>query len=570
MKMEIFQGNPAASGKALGPSFRWELRTQKIPRYEVADLDKEITRILEATKLAYTELEGLAKVVSEQFSKEEGAIFGVHLMILGDKALRDRTIKEIHKGINAEFAWNEAINYFSNQLELIQDDTLKQRATDIRDVGERVLKHLSGKDGSDKLVLSKPVILVANDLTPSQTALLDKKFILAVCTAEGGSTSHSAILAKALGIPAVVGIGPNILLIPNESTILVDGYQGTVVVNPGKDSINKFDQEMTIIKSQDAVQKNAASNPAISLDGHPIEVFANVGSVAEATSALNYGAEGIGLLRTEFLYLDSNIPPTEEQQFKIYSEILDIMENRPVVVRTLDIGGDKPSPYLDLSVETNPFLGWRAIRLCLARPGFFKVQLRALLRASSGHQLRIMFPMIATLDEVRQAKQLLSEAKNELGDFEPGKIQVGIMVEIPSVSLLAEHFAAEVDFFSIGTNDLTQYTFAADRTNDKLAYLSDACHPAILRQIDHVVQVAHKAGIWVGLCGELAGDLEIIPILLGLGLDELSMAPPLIPGTKSAIRKLYESDARKLALSALELESAIAVRKLVRSINTDN
>jgi phosphoenolpyruvate-protein phosphotransferase len=408
---------------------------------------------------------------------------------------------------------------------------------------------------------------VARDLTPSDTARLDKTFVLGFCTAEGGPTSHTAILAKALGLPAVVGIGEAALSIPNQAPLLVNGTTGEVVVNPDRATRQLFEVEQQKDQELARVALAEAGRPAVTIDGRHVEIAANVGNPQDAETALEYGAEGIGLLRTEFLYLDRAMAPDEEEQLSAYNEILDSMGERPVIARTLDVGGDKELPYIDLGREANPFLGWRAIRMCLDQPDMFKIQLRALLRASPGHDLRIMFPMIATVKEVRDAHALLDEARREVqesGAETAPSIQVGIMVEVPSVVVMADQFAKEVDFFSIGTNDLTQYTMAAERTNDKVARLLDHCHPAILRQVKMVITAAHNAGIWVGLCGEMAGDPDAIPILLGLELDEFSMAPPRIPHAKAILRTWSMDDACELAAAALAMEDAFEVRALVR------
>ncbi|MCL4560724.1 MAG: phosphoenolpyruvate--protein phosphotransferase, partial [Chloroflexi bacterium] len=399
-----------------------------------------------------------------------------------------------------------------------------------------------------------------------QRPAMDKSKVLAFCTAGGGPTSHTAILAKAMGLPAVVGLGERLLEIPSGTQVLVDGTNGVVIANPTRADLQAFGSQRDQAKRLSQEELAHAVEPASTRDGKQVEVVANVGGAAEAASALNLGAEGIGLLRTEFLYLERDTAPDEEEQYAAYCAVLDAMETRPVVVRTLDVGGDKQLAYLDLGKEANPFLGWRAIRMCLDRPDFFKVQLRALLRSSPGHNLRIMLPMISTLDEVHQSRKLLAEARQEveaLGFQVAGSIQLGIMVEIPSVAVMADRFASQVDFFSIGTNDLTQYTFAAERTNEKVAHLGDAIHPAILRQINQVIDAAHASRIWVGVCGELAGDPQAIPILLGLGLDEFSMAPASIPHAKAVLRSWTYEQARLLAHRAMSLDSAQAVRKLV-------
>jgi phosphoenolpyruvate-protein phosphotransferase len=416
-------------------------------------------------------------------------------------------------------------------------------------------------------MLAEPSIVVARDLTPSDTARLDKTLVLGFCTAEGGPTSHTAIIARAIGVPAVVGIGEALLQLNLGVEVAMDGDRGEVTIRPGKSLRSDLLEKRKQAQARAQTALAAASEPAVSLDGVQVEVVANVGGVDDVRSALEHGAEGIGLLRTEFLYLGRNTAPDEVEQLKAYNAILDLMGERPVIVRTMDAGGDKELPYLDFGSEQNPFLGWRAIRMMLDRPELFKTQLRALLRASPGHDLRIMFPMVSTIAEVTRAREMLGEAREEVTaadhDVAPA-IQVGIMVEVPSVVVMAAEFTEVVDFFSIGTNDLTQYTMAADRTNERIAHLGDACHPAILRQIEAVIRAAHAGGIWVGLCGELAGDRDAIPILLGLELDEFSMAPAFIPRAKEIIRQWSVSHAKAMAAEALRLKRAEAVRSFIQ------
>jgi phosphoenolpyruvate-protein phosphotransferase len=396
---------------------------------------------------------------------------------------------------------------------------------------------------------------------------MNKKYVLAFCTAEGGPTSHTAILAKALGIPAVVSIGPEIMDVEAGTTLLVNGNNGEVVASPDMETESAFKAQSLKASAKSQAELAQAQAPAVTIDGKRFEVVANIGGLEDAQNALHYGAEGVGLFRTEFLFLQRTSSPGEAEQFKSYKDVLNALGNRPVVVRTIDAGGDKELSYLAQGQESNPFLGWRAIRLCLSQPELFKQQLRALLQAGVGHDLRIMFPMIATLNEVRQAKILLAEARQELLTQNlpvADQLQVGIMVEIPSAAVLAPQFAREVDFFSIGTNDLTQYTLAADRTNPKVAHLNDHCHPAVLQLIAQTAVAAHAAGIWVGVCGEMAGDAEALPLLVGIGIDELSMSPSLIPRAKSLIRRLTLNQTQNLVKNALDCDSAEAVRTLVR------
>jgi phosphoenolpyruvate-protein phosphotransferase len=559
-------GIPAAPGLAIGPTFRFQEVNLVFPRSRIEDVHAEWQRLEPALQAARKQLKDIQSKAERETGAEEASIFEAHLMFLDDPTLLNAVRQSItDDGINLEAAWMDAIEQNASLMEAMDDEYFRARSADIRDVGTRVLRNLMGIEEADLSSLRNPSIVIARDLTPSDTVRLERDLLLGFCTAEGGPTSHTAILAKALGIPAIVGCGKDLLKIENETILAIDGASGDVLADPDKGTQSEFRDRLHDAEIQAQADLSRAHEPAITPDGVQVEVVANVGNVDDAVLALQHGAEGIGLLRTEFLYLDRTSAPDEDEQLAAFTDIFSLMGDRPLVVRTLDVGGDKELPYLDLGKEANPFLGWRAIRMCLDEPDFFKVQLRALLRASPGHDLRIMFPMIATIDEVRRAKALLDEARSELnreGQPVAEEIQIGIMVEIPSVAVLADQFSKEVDFFSIGTNDLTQYTFAAERTNEKVASLTDPCHPAILRQIHSVIQAAHDQGIWVGLCGEMAGDPKAIPLLLGLGLDEFSMAPSLIPRAKSTIRAWPVEKARKISQQAMELENARDVRAL--------
>ncbi len=563
-----YKGIPASPGISIGPVFVYIKQEVIVPSHQVMDTDGEVKRLDNALSTARAQITDLFSKAETEVGGEEAAIFEAHALFLQDPTL----ITAVHEliegqGLNAEAAWMGAIEDNAVKLEALEDEYFSARSADIRDVGHRVLRILLGVAESDLTALTVPSIILARNLTPSDTIRLDKSLVLGFITAEGGPTSHTAILAKALGLPAVVGLGKEILTLENETPLLVDGERGEIVAHPDEATRQEFEARHQKAAVRAEAESKVAHEPAITQDGHTFEIVANIGSPQEASFALEQGAEGIGLLRTEFLYIDRNTAPDEEEQLAAYDEIMDVMEGRPVVVRTLDVGGDKELPYLNLGHEANPFLGWRAIRMCLDQPDFFKIQLRALLRASPGHDLRIMFPMIATLDEVRRARTLFEEARDEVeaaGHPIADQIQVGIMVEVPSVVVLADLFAREVDFFSIGTNDLTQYTMAAERTNEKVAHLSDACHPAILRQIKRILEAAHVEGIWVGLCGELAGDPDAVPILIGLGLDEFSMAPSSIPHAKAIIRNWSLVQAQQLAALVIDLDSAAAVRECVR------
>ncbi|MCW5876838.1 MAG: phosphoenolpyruvate--protein phosphotransferase [Anaerolineales bacterium] len=562
-----FQGIPASPGIALGPAQLIEKQGVQVEQRTVSDAEAELARLPGAIELAAAQLQQLKARAEVEAGAEEAAIFDAHKLLLQDPALSGMVATKVREEkLNVEAAWAAAIESFAAQMEALGDEYFRARATDIRDVGERVLRILAGADDYGAYELREAAIILARDLTPSDTIQLDKALVLGFCTAEGGPTSHAAILAKALGLPALVGAGEAVLHIPAGTRLILDADSGQLTANPDQVRFEASRRLQVHQAAQSAAYKEAALGPAVTLDGVQKEVVANIGGLEDARLALENGAEGVGLLRTEFIYLDRWTAPSEDEQYEIYKTIMELMGPRPVVARTLDVGGDKPIPYLDLGDEANPFLGWRAIRMCLDTPELFKTQLRALLRAGAGHDLRIMLPMVSTLDEVQRAKALVAEAAAEAqaAGHAVGECQLGIMVEVPAVAMLADLFAREVDFFSIGTNDLTQYSFAADRTNKKVAHLADPCHPAVLRQIARVIEAGREAGIWTGLCGEMGGDPDAAPLLLGLGLDEFSMAPALIPRAKAIIRKWSLAEAEALAQQALRLDSGAAVRELVQ------
>jgi len=566
---KFVRGVPASGGIAIGPVFLFKERNLDFVPHQVSDVSVEWSRLENALEKAREQLEEVQHNAQKKVGVEESAIFEAHALFLQDPDLLDTVRGILHScKENIEGPWRDGIEQYALQMEALQEDYFRARAADIRDVGRRVLGILLGVGEDAYTALREPSIIIARDLTPSDTIKFERSLILAFCTVEGGATSHTAILAKALGLPAVVGTGSGLLEVCSGDTVIVDGNAGEIIVSPDDATRAAYEARSRSAAATAAIEKAEAARRAITVDGRPVEVVANIGSNRDALAALEFGAEGVGLMRTEFTYLERTTEPGEEDQLTAYRQVFEVMQQRPVVVRTLDAGGDKELPYLDLGSEPNPFLGWRAIRMCLDRPEFFKVQLRALLRASPGHDLRIMFPMIATLDEIRRARRLLQEAEGEVraaGHPIADKIQVGIMVEIPAAAVMADLLAREVDFFSIGTNDLTQYTMAADRGNERISRLSDACHPAVLRLIQRVVEAAHANGIWVGLCGELGGDPDAVPILLGLGLDEFSMAPSSIPRAKAIIRQWDTKAASKVAAAVLNLESAEAVRQYVRA-----
>lgn len=560
------QGISGAPGMVSGAAFLWQKKQLSIPRLTGQDPEKEAERLRVAVATARSQIQELSRQLHAENHADEAAVFSAHAMLVEDKALHRRVKQFLSTSLNAEAAWMDAVEAFALQLEGMHDETFRLRAADLRDIGERVTRILMNESVVSAKI-DKPSVIIARDLTPSETVSMNKSSVLAFCTADGGPTSHTAILAKALGIPAVVSLGADILNTDPGDTVLVNGGTGLVIVLPDEETESAFNKQSLQESAKSQAELAESMAPAVTIDGKRFEIVANIGGVDDANNALQFGAEGVGLFRTEFLFLERTSSPDEEEQYQAYKAVLDVMGDRPVVVRTLDAGGDKELSYLSQGQEANPFLGWRAIRLCLSQPEMFKLQLRALLRAGHGHDLRVMFPMIATLQEIRQAKALLKEMLDALkreGQPVAENLQVGIMVEIPSAAILAHRLAHEVDFFSIGTNDLTQYTLAADRTNPKVAHLNDHCHPAVLHLIRQTAVAAHAAGIWIGVCGEMAGDAEALPLLVGLGIDELSMSPSLIPRAKSVVRRLIFRDTEELALRALECDSAEAVRALIQ------
>ena len=560
---KTINGIPAAPGLAHGKTIIVTQEQLDIPNYEVQDVEKESQRLMEACAKGQEELSAFKDDVGERSKSNEAQIFEAHRMILEDVALLDRAKKSIQAGINAEKAWMDSIEYFAQMLEAIPDETLSSRAVDIRDVGRRVLGHLLGVSVGGT-VLTHPSVILGDDLTPSDTVSLDKDLVLGFATARGGPTSHTAILAKAFGLPAVVGLGEEVLSIPNGTMVMVDGNLGTVMVTPDEATLAAFIEKEKVEEAEQAVARDAAQARAVTADGERVEVVANVGGVSDAPLGIKNGAEGVGLFRTEFLYLDRNALPTVEEQVEAYKAVFDIYAGLPIVVRTLDIGGDKVIPYLDLPKELNPFLGWRGVRMLDGAEEIFLQQFKALLQAGIGADLRIMVPMVSGLAEIRAAKAVMEKAKAELkaeGKPFTDKVQFGIMVEVPSAALMADRLAKEVDFFSIGTNDLTQYTTAVDRTNSSVAHLANPLNPAVLTLIKRTIDCAHAEGKWVGLCGELAGEPLAAPILLGLGLDEFSMSPARVPVIKRVLKSLRKADCVPFADEVLALNDAEEVMK---------
>lgn len=563
MSERRFQGIAAAEGIATGPAFIFRPPQLTIARRTADDPDAEMARFETARQTAEQELAAIREQVRERTDAEHAAIFDAHIMLLNDPALQSSVSDRLEKGASAEAAVQEATDEFAAMFAAMENEMFAARAADIQDLGRRLVRILLGIADTSLDALATPSIVVATDLTPSDTASLVPGMALGLCTAVGGLTSHTAILARTLGIPAVVGLGQEtISQIKDRSQLAINGGTGELIIEPEPEALAAY--EAARVERQAWLQKvqEAAAETTHTEDGKRVEVGANIGDVESARDAVSFGAEGVGLLRTEFLYLQNTRPPDEDQQLRAYRSILEVMGERPVIVRTLDIGGDKPPSYIEFGEELNPFLGWRAIRIGFDQPDLLKTQLRAILRAAVGHKAMIMYPMIAGLNDLRRANALLDEARHELEteglEYVPD-VPVGIMVETPAAALLADVLATEADFFSLGTNDLTQYTLAVDRTNERVASYFEPLHPAVLRLIKQTIDASHAVGKWTGMCGELAGMKAAIPILLGLGLDEFSMTPRAIPEAKWLISQLRVEEAQAIAREALSLPTASEV-----------
>lgn len=551
----VIKGIGAAPGIAVGPIFHFEHEN-----FDAVSGEAKLS-LDDALKQAREQLILLQQTMSDKKLGAEAAIFEAHAELLDDPDLMDVVNAQIKAGQNPIQTWKAAIAERAEAIAALKNPLLSARAADLRDVGRRVLRLMLGLSEKGVVLPAKPVIIVARELSPSDTASFDPERVLGFGIVEGGPTSHIAILARALGLPAIVGVDEVMLDLADETPVILNGNDGTLTANPASDVLNRAAQVQKRWLEYRRFAVEQAALPAVTADGHRIDVTANAGSVGDAAEAMKMSADGIGLLRTEFLFLERTSAPSEEEQFNVYRAIAETMQERPVILRTLDIGGDKPLPYIHLKPEMNPFLGERGIRLCLNRPDLFREQLRAILRASRHGNLRIMFPMISDVGEIRQARALIDELRQELGLPE---IQFGIMVEVPSAALLADKLAPEIDFFSIGTNDLTQYTLAVDRGNSTLAARHDGLHPAVLRLIAHTIESAHKHGKRADLCGELGSDPIAVPILLGLGIDELSVSIPSVPTVKAQVRGLRLAELQPLAQKALECSSAQEVRDLVK------
>ncbi|MFD2655452.1 phosphoenolpyruvate--protein phosphotransferase [Gracilibacillus thailandensis] len=566
--MSQLTGIAASNGIAIAKAYKLAIPDLSFDKKKVDDTTSEIERLTKALEVSKSELEKIKEHARTSLGDEHAEIFSAHLLVLGDPELINPIKDKIEsEQVNAEFALDETAQMFIDMFENMDNEYMRERAADIKDVTKRVMAHLLEVSFPNPALIDEEVIVIAEDLTPSDTAQLNKQFVQGFTTNIGGRTSHSAIMARSLEIPAVVGTKTITEQAKEGDILIVDGIDGAVIINPTEDEVQEYRKKQEDFEKQKQEWAKLKDEPTVSKDGTHVELVANIGTPNDVEGIINNGGEGVGLYRTEFLYMGKNELPTEDEQFDAYKSVLEQMGDKPVVVRTLDIGGDKELPYLELPDEMNPFLGYRAIRLCLERDDIFRTQLRALLRASTYGNLKIMFPMIATLDEFRQAKAILLEEKENLtneGTEVSENIEVGIMVEIPSTAVIARQFAKEVDFFSIGTNDLIQYTLAADRMNERVSYLYQPYHPAILNLVNNVIEAAHAEGKWAGMCGEMAGDSIAIPILLGLGLDEFSMSATSILPARTQIKDLSKEELASYKDQLLSMDTADEVEAFVR------
>ena len=561
------KGIAASQGISFAKAYVFVEPDLTVKEVKIEDVAAEIKRFEDAIEASKKELTIIKENALASLGADKAAVFEAHLLILDDPEFMGTVKTDIEsKVINAEYAFKETSDMFISMFEAMDNEYMKERAADIRDVSKRILAHLLGVDLPNPSLIDEEVIVIAEDLTPSDTAQLNKKYVKGFATNIGGRTSHSAIMARSLEIPAVVGTSSITEDVKNGDILILDGLDGVVLVNPDEATTAEYKEKHAKFEAQKAEWAKLVTEKSVTKDGHEVILAANIGTPADLEGVKNNGGEAVGLYRTEFLYMGREQLPTEDEQFEAYKAVLEGMGDKPVVVRTLDIGGDKELPYLDLPKEMNPFLGFRAIRLCLEEKDLFRTQLRALLRASVYGKLCVMFPMIATVQEFRAAKALFLEEKEKLvaeGVAVSNDIELGIMVEIPSTAVIADIFAKEVDFISIGTNDLIQYTMAADRMSEKVSYLYQPYNPAILRLVKNVIEASHKEGKWTGMCGEMAGDSLAIPLLLGMGLDEFSMSATSILQARSQIKNLTLDEMKELVEKAVMCATTEEVLALI-------
>ncbi|AYY65611.1 phosphoenolpyruvate--protein phosphotransferase [Staphylococcus hominis] len=568
---KLIKGIAASDGVAIAKAYLLVEPDLSFTNEKITDTDAEIKKFRNALEASKIELTKIRNNAEKSLGADKAAIFDAHLLVLDDPELIQPIEDKIeNEKVNAPEALNEVTTQFITIFESMDNEYMRERAADIRDVSKRVLAHLLGVELPNPSMIDESVVIIGNDLTPSDTAQLNKEFVQGFVTNIGGRTSHSAIMSRSLEIAAVVGTKSITHEVKQGDMVIVDGITGDVIIDPTEDEFIAYQNKRERFFEDKKELQKLRDAETVTVDGEHAELAANIGTPDDLYGVMENGAEGIGLYRTEFLYMGRDQMPTEDEQFEAYKKVLETMKDKRVVVRTLDIGGDKELPYLNLPNEMNPFLGYRAIRLCLDQQDIFRTQLRALLRASAYGKLNIMFPMVATIKEFRDAKAILLEEKDKLtseGQEVADDIEVGIMVEIPSTAALADIFAKEVDFFSIGTNDLIQYTMAADRMSERVSYLYQPYNPAILRLVKQVIEASHKEGKWTGMCGEMAGDETAIPLLLGLGLDEFSMSATSILKARRQINGLSKNEMTELANRAINCATQDEVKELVHHIS---
>ncbi len=563
------KGTGASPGIALGKVLIIKNEELIIEKKSIDNIENEKARFEDAVKESKEQLQNIKEKASKELDPEKSAIFDAHIMVLEDPELMTSTMNKIDsESVNAEYAFEEIIKQFISIFESMDNEYMKERASDLRDVSGRVLRNLTNTKSIDLSVLDEEVILVAEDLTPSETVTMDKKKVLGFLTDIGGRTSHTAIMARSLEIPAVVGLKDITKSLEDGDYVVFNGETGEVIINPSEEEIKNYEELKAKYYEEKKELETLIGEESITIDGKKVELAGNIGTPNDIEGLIKNDAEGVGLYRTEFIYMDRDSLPTEEEQFEAYKKVLESMNPKPIVIRTLDIGGDKEVSYLNIEKEMNPFLGYRAIRLCLEQRDIFETQLRALLRASVYGNLKIMFPMISSLEELLEAKKILEKVKKDLdneGIKYASNIEVGMMIEVPSAALISDILGKHVDFFSIGTNDLIQYTTAVDRMNPKIHHLYNPFNPAVIRLIKMVIENGHKEGIWVGMCGEMAGDKKMIPLLLGLGLDEFSMSPISILPARKLIKSLSSEKMKDLANEVLKLSTAEEIEEYLNN-----
>lgn len=573
--MKTYKGIAASPGVAIGKAFLIDSEELAIPKRPIKDssIPKEISRFEDALTMTRAEILSIRDKISQEIGQEHGDIFNAHLLVIEDRALIEEVFTRIKKEkLSCDYVFSQVLKKYITSFLKIDDEYLRERVSDINDVGRRIIHHLVGRQRASLSDLKEKVIVVAYDLSPSDTAVMHRKNVIGFATDIGGRTSHTAIMAKSLEIPAVVGLESVTRQIKSGDMLIIDGIQGVIIVNPTPSELTRYKQEQLRHQEFNRGLKKLKDLPCITMDGRRIELAANIELPEETASVISHGSDGIGLYRSEFLFMNRADLPDEEEQFLAYKRVVKEMSPKPVIVRTFDLGGDKFLSHLEMPREMNPFLGWRAIRFCLARPDIFKVQLRAILRASAHGRLKMMYPMISGITELRQANEILAEVKEELKDkripFDQ-KMEVGAMIEIPSAALTSDILADEVDFFSIGTNDLIQYALAVDRINEKIAYLYEPAHPAVLRLLRTIIDTGHSKNIWVGLCGEMSGDTLLTPVLVGLGLDEISTSPVMLPEIKKIIRSITYEESKYIASHALTLSTGADVIDYLKAKNDE-